>query len=123
MDRFKATRRLLGAVSVAVLMAACGGGSDGGNEPGLAAHDATAVSANSQPGSGGGPKAVNNKVNPVVRPGVEAPLDTAPGSADGSPDATDPARPVATRLFASGFEQGVALTEPAGDRLGDRQLV
>lgn len=124
MYRFKATRRLFGAVSVAALLAACGGGSDAGDSAGLANHDATAVSANGSMESVGGPKGVNNKVRPVVRPGVEAPLDSAPGSADDVPGATDPAGPAAAkRLFASGFENGVALTEPAGERLGDRQLV
>ena len=122
MDRFKATRRLLGAVSVAVLLAACGGGSDTGDHSGLARHDATAVSANASVESGGNPKSVN-KVKPVVRPGVEAPLDSAPGSAIDEPGATNPGAPGARRLFASGFEQGVALTEPAGERLADRQLV
>jgi hypothetical protein len=123
MDRIKATRRLIGAVSMAALLAACGGGSDAGDGAGLARHDATAVSANSAIESGGGPKALNNKVKPVVRPGVEAPLDSAPGSADDAPGATNPAPPLAKQLFATGFENGVALTEPRGDRLGDRQLV
>src|SRR5690606_35109327 len=82
MDRFKATRRLLGAISVATLVAACGGGSDVDDGAALGTHDATAVSANPPLAPSGGPKAVNSKVKPVVRPGVEAPLDSAPESAD-----------------------------------------
>ncbi len=117
MDRFKAIRRLLGAVSVAALLPACGSGSDGGTGATL---DATAVSAQSSV-EFAERKGANSKVEPRVRPGAEAPLDSAPDSAGWHEDQTTPKAP--RLLFASGFERGVVLTAPTGDRLENSQLV
>lgn len=110
-------------LSVAVgLLAACG------SDSGESGTDPTAVSASPSPSASGAvsgdsvlvSKASTNKVDPVIRPGAEAPVDSA----------TDPAGPptsapsgTAARLFASGFGDGVQLTEPEGYRLGDRHLI
>ena len=116
----------LASVSAAVsLLAACGSDNGSGSDGHVAAsHDATAVSANVPQSAALSAKGATNKVNPVVRPGAEAPLDSTPDTRT-NPLPIDRLAPpdTATLKFASGFESGVALTEPTGFRSGNRQLV
>lgn len=124
---------MLGLLSTTVgLLGACGSDAgDAGGYHGASYQDATAVSANVDRETL--PKNAVSKVDPVVRRGVEAPLTSTPESGTDTsaglkpgPGAIDDgsAMPaVATKKFASGFESGVALTEPTGLRDGDRYLV
>ncbi len=103
-------------------LAACG--ADGGDAG--AGATATRVSASPAPEAPASSDAsldatlkASNKLDPVVRPGADAPLDSITDEL-ASPD---PAAPdLSQRLFASGFEAGVTLSEPEGFRNGDRHL-